>query len=419
VMVGKWFTIVLAALLVVLLGLTAGTLRLLRSFLSKTRLRLPSALRHGLANLYRPGNQSAAVLAALGAGVMLILSVFLMQGSIVASLRADAPPSASNVFFVDISNNELQGMKQLLAAQKGIKGKVEMVPLVQGHIAEVNGVAATELEKNKKYPRYLFHDRSFTWLSKVPPETKISEGKWWTSDDAKGVALASWVAKDLKVKPGAKITFDLGGTEIATKVVAVFSLKGQHSFARADFVMPPDMLKPYTTIWYGDAHVKPSEIPQLERAVFAKYPTVTVVNIADIMETISKLVDQISVVIHFLAGFSIFSGLIILASSVASTRFRRIREVVVLKTLGAKRRRIATVFSIEFTVLGLMAGAVGAVFANLLARILLHRMQVPFTADYAGSAVAVVAAAVLAVVTGWVASYRILGQRPLEVLREE
>ena len=76
---------------------------------------------------------------------------------------------------------------------------------------------------------------------------------------------------------------------------------------------------------------------------------------------ISKLVDQISVVIHFLAGFSIFSGLIILASSVASTRFRRIREVVVLKTLGAKRRRIATVFSIEFTVLGLMAGAVGAV----------------------------------------------------------
>jgi putative ABC transport system permease protein len=419
VMVGKWFTICLAALLVVLLGLTAGMLRLLRSFLAKTRLRLPSTLRHGLANLYRPGNQSAAVLAALGAGVMLILSVFLMQGSIVASLRADAPPSAPNVFLVDISNDELEGVKQLVEAQKGIRGKVETVPIVQGHIAEVNGVAATELEKNKKYPRYLFHDRSFTWMSKLPPDTKISEGKWWTSDDAKGVALVDWVAKDLKVHPGAKITFDLAGTKIATQVAAVFALKGQHSFARADFIMPPNMLKQYTTIWYGDAHVRPSEIPQLERAVFAKYPTVTVVNVADIMDTISKLVDQIAVVIHFLAGFSIFSGLIILASSVASTRFRRIREVVVLKTLGARRRRIATVFSIEFTVLGLMAGVVGAVFANVLSRILLHRMHVPFTANYVGSVVAVVAAAVLAVVTGWVASYRILGQRPLEVLREE
>jgi putative ABC transport system permease protein len=294
-----------------------------------------------------------------------------------------------------------------------------MVPIVQGHIAEVNGVAATAMEKDKKYPRYLFHDRSFTWMSKLPPETKINAGKWWTSDSAQGVALVDWVAKDLKVKPGAKITFDLGGTKIATTVVAVFALKGQRSFARADFIMPPDMLKQYTTIWYGDAHVRPDEIPQLERAVFAKYPTVTVVNVADIMDTISKLVNQITVVIHFLAGFSILSGLIILASSVASTRFRRIREVVVLKTLGARRRRIATVFSIEFTVLGLLAGAVGAVFANVLSRVLLHKLHVPFVADTVGSMTAVIAAAVLAVATGWVASYRILGQRPLEVLREE
>lgn len=419
VMVGKWFTICLAALLLVLLGLSVGTLRLLRSFLAKTRLRLPSALRHGLANLYRPGNQSAAVLAALGAGVMLILSVFLMQQAIVASLHQQAPPSAPNVFMVDISKDELNGIQQLVQAQKGVTGKLETVPLVQGHIAEVNGVAATVMEKNKKYPRYLFHDRSFTWLSKVPPETKITEGKWWSSDNANGVALVDWVAKDLKVHPGAKITFDLSGTKIATTVVAVFTPKGQRSFARADFVMPPKMLQPYTTIWYGDVHVKAEAIPQLERAIFAKYPTVTVVNVADIMDTISKLVNQITVVIRFLAGFSILSGLIILASSIASTRFRRIREVVVLKTLGARRRRIAVVFSIEFTVLGLMAGVVGAVFANVMSKILLHKLQVPFAADFTVSVIAVIAAAVLAVVTGWVASYRILGQRPLEVLREE
>jgi putative ABC transport system permease protein len=131
-----------------------------------------------------------------------------------------------------------------------------------------------------------------------------------------------------------------------------------------------------------------------------------VINIADILSTIAGVVDQITIVIRFLAGFSILSGLVILASSVASTRFRRIREVVVLKTLGATRNRIATVFSVEFVVLGLLAGAVGALFANLLSRILLHRMEVVFQSDLGGSLTAVLATAVLAVATGWIASFR-------------
>ena len=121
----------------------------------------------------------------------------------------------------------------------------------------------------------------------------------------------------------------------------------------------------------------------MERALFAAYPTVTVINIADILDTVQGVVHQITLVIRFLAGFSIFSGAIILASSVASTRFRRIREVVVLKTLGATRNRIATVFSMEFVVLGLLAGVVGVIFANLLSRVLLHKMEVPYHPEFA------------------------------------
>jgi putative ABC transport system permease protein len=157
----------------------------------------------------------------------------------------------------------------------------------------------------------------------------------------------------------------------------------------------------------------------LERVLFAAFPTITVVNVADILDTISNIVDQITVVIHFLAGFSILSGLVILASSIASTRFRRIREVVVLKTLGATRRRIATVFSIEFAVLGLLAGTVGVLFAQLMSGVLLNRLHVPFVHSYAASLLTVAANVGLAVITGWIASFRILGQRPLEVLREE
>jgi putative ABC transport system permease protein len=131
------------------------------------------------------------------------------------------------------------------------------------------------------------------------------------------------------------------------------------------------------------------------------------------------VIHQITIVIRFLAGFSILTGAVILASSVASTRFRRIREVVVLKTLGATRNRIASVFSIEFAVLGLLAGIVGAVFANLLADILLRRMEISYHPEVLVSVISVLATAFLAVLTGWTASFRILGQKPLEVLREE
>jgi putative ABC transport system permease protein len=166
-------------------------------------------------------------------------------------------------------------------------------------------------------------------------------------------------------------------------------------------------------------HAIPAQIPEIERAMFVAYPTVTVLNIADILTRIESVVDQITFVIHFLAGFSIFAGLTILASSIASTRFRRMREAVVLKTLGATRMRIVRTFSVEFSVLGLLAGVVGVVFANLLTRVLLHRMQVGFHLDWLGTAVALIGTAILATGTGWIASYRILGLRPLEVLREE
>ena len=417
-LVGKWFTACLAGLLVFILGLSAATLRTLRAFLSRTRLHLPSALRHGLANLYRPGNQSAAVLAALGAGVMLILSVFLMQRSIVGALHENVRPDTPNVFLVDMSTDELPGIEALLHKQQGVRGGLETIPIVAARLESVDGTPVDKLNV-KNYPRRLLRSATLSWSDKVPPGSKVTEGKWWTGAGGADVAVVDRVAKRLHLKVGSQLTFVSGETTIPVKVTAIYAIVGEHAFARSEFILPQALLTGQPTVWYGDIHTDPSAIPQIERALFAAYPTVTVINIADILQTIQGVVDQITIVIRFLAAFSILSGLIILASSVASTRFRRIREVVVLKTLGATRNRIATVFSVEFVVLGLLAGVVGALFANVLTRILLHRMDVVFQRDLRGTLTAVVGTAVLAVATGWIASYRLLGQKPLEVLREE
>jgi putative ABC transport system permease protein len=173
------------------------------------------------------------------------------------------------------------------------------------------------------------------------------------------------------------------------------------------------------TVWYGAVRFKPAMVGQMQAALFRDYPTVTVINIADIVETIQSVVHQITLVIRFLAGFSILAGAVILASSVASTRYRRIREVVVLKTLGAKRLRIAGIFAVEFLMLGSLAGLVGTIFANLLSSALLRGLDVTFHGAWPADLLGIFGTAVLAVGTGWLASFRILGQRPLEVLREE
>jgi putative ABC transport system permease protein len=202
-------------------------------------------------------------------------------------------------------------------------------------------------------------------------------------------------------------------------VAALTEADGQHAFSRAEFILPEPVISSLPVVWYGGVHVDPARVEALQRALYQAYPTVTVINVAAALETVRTVVIQITYVIQFLAAFSIFAGIVILASSIAGTRYRRIREVVVMKTLGATRSRIATVFSIEFAVLGLVAGLVGVFFANLIARVLLHRLTITYHFQWDWTLGALLGTALLTVLTGWAASHRILGQKPLEVLREE
>ncbi|MEP6963248.1 MAG: FtsX-like permease family protein, partial [Acidobacteriota bacterium] len=144
------------------------------------------------------------------------------------------------------------------------------------------------------------------------------------------------------------------------------------------------------------------------------------VNIADVLEIVQKVIDQIALVIRFLSAFAILAGAIILAASVAGTRFRRVREVVILKTLGATRSHIGRIFSIEFLTLGAVAGIMGALLAGGFTNLVLTQLlETQFHVNWPASLVCIALTAVLANVAGWLASFRILGQKPLEVLREE
>ena len=416
--VGGWFALLFTCALLVLLVMAWVALRTTHFVLSRVRLRLPSSLRHGLANLYRPGNQSAAVLAALGTGVMLILAVYLMQSALLSDLRDTTSPKLPNIFLLDISNDETEGVKAFFAKQSGVIQPLELMPVVHGRFVSINGLDVASM-RGLHYPTRMLQNASLTWSDVPPGGDKVTAGVWWKNPNASEIAFDEGIAKRLQVSVGANVVLETGGVQHSLRVSAIYRPDGEHLGARVDFVLPSGLILDQPSTWYGGAHLDSKQIPTMERELFLAYPTITVINIADVLDRIESVVDQITFVIRLLAGFSILAGLMILASSIASTRFRRMQEAVVLKTLGATRMRIVRTFSVEFSVLGVLGGAVGVVFANLLTRVLLHRMDVTFHIEWGATVIAVLATAALAMATGWIASYRLLGLRPLEVLREE
>ncbi len=416
--VGAWFALLLTAALLVLLLMAFVALHAVHFFLDRVRLRLPPSLRHGLANLYRPGNQSSAVLAALGAGVMLILAVYLMQADVLRSLRQTASPKLPNVFLVDVRTDQVPGVKAFFARQPGVTGSVNLLPIVIGRFLSLNGTPIQNF-RGHHYPMRMLESAELSWADAPLAGDKVIHGAWWKNANAAEIAVSEGMAKWLHLAVGSSVELQTGGTDRALKVGAIYQADGFHLGARVSFVLPSGQAKGQPSTWYGGLHMVPGQVAEMERAFFAAYPTITVVNVADVLQRIDSVVDQITFVVRLLASFSILAGLMILAASIAGTRFRRMQEAVVLKTLGATRMRIVRTFSVEFCVLGLLGGAVGVVFANLLTRVLLHRLDVTFHFRWGATLIALAGSALLATATGWIASYRILGLRPLEVLREE
>ena len=377
------------------------------------------ALRHGIANLYRPGTHMIAILAALGIGVMFTLSVQLLQTTLVDQLRTSAPPDMPNVYMINITDSDREGLWELLGTQDGVIDAPPASPAVSALLETIKGVRIEDMDFVAGQRRYLRTQFQLTWSDQEPPATEILEGEWW--EPATGEALVSVeenAAGILDLSPGDQLEWSIGGRVTSARVANIRRTDGTRAGANNQFILTPGTLDDFPGIYYGALRVEPEQVGALQRAVFASYPAVTVVNAADIVDIVQEMVGEISLVVRFVAAFAILGGLIILASSVAGTRYRRIREAAILKTVGATRSRIISIFSIEFLILGLVAGFIGALLAAAFTALIVDQlMDGTYQVDWLPLISAVGLTALLAVVTGWAASYRILGQKPLEVLR--
>lgn len=422
--VGGYFAGGLTVSLLLLAAVAALLLRGLRAFIRSSPWKLPTLARQGFANLYRQGNQAQAILVALGLGVMFTLTVYLVQKSLVREIIATAPPEMPNVFLVGVTGEQVAPLKQLIAAQQGVLGEPELGPSVSARLVSIDGEAVTERLAEgavRGTGRRFTNTRSVTWESMQPPDIRVLRGEWWSAGAQEPlVSVDQDAARMLQLDPGSIIEVEVSGRIIRARVAAIHELTGFRATPSTEFIFNPPALAGSPVVYYGGVRMQPAQVGALQRAVFAKYPTITVVNIADALAIAQQVIDQVALVIRFLSGFAILAGAIILAASVAGTRFRRIREVVILKTLGATRKRIQRIFSIEFLTLGAVAGLLGALLASAFSSLLLKRLlDARFQFDPWATLTAVALTALLANASGWLASFRILRQKPLEVLREE
>jgi len=418
--IGAYFAGGLMVSLLVIAAIAWLLLRGLRLLMRGSGRALPVALRQGIANLYRPGNHAQTVLVTLGTGVMFTLTVYLVQHAMLTEMMQNAPPGMANVFMLDIPGAERQALTDLLKRQQGIEVQPEILSSVAMRLTLVNGVPVEKLALQEWGRRFL-RTRSVTSVPARPRETEILSGAWWDGRPAVPQVCASEeAARILHLKAGMALDWSAWGRTIHSNLACIERTDSVRMAARFEFIFSPGSLDGFPAIYYGSVRVKPRDVAAVQRAIYEKMPTVTVINMADVLEIVQQVVDQIALVVRFVSAFTIVAGAIILASSVAGTRFGRVREVVILKTLGATRRRVAGIFSMEFLVLGAAAGLLGSALATGFAALVVKRLlKAEFHIDPVADLFSIALTALVAVAAGWLASYRILGQRPLEVLRDE
>jgi putative ABC transport system permease protein len=425
---------------------------------------LPYPARQGLANLHRPGNQTRVVVLALGFGVFLLGVVYLVQGNLLRPLRAD-PAAQGNVLLFDVQPEQREGVRAILAAEA--TRVLQEAPIVPMRIAAIGGVPAARLLQGAGEdagaedaaepdgaaepasdgaptegggdgaatargagrgagpgPEGWAVRREYrsTWRDTLVASETLLRGRMWAPGGGEGeVSLESGVASDLGVDVGDRIAWDVQGVRIETRVTSLRTVDWQRLEPNFFAIFPERVLSvaPHTVVMLARAPT-PAARALAQRDVARRYPNVAVLDLTAIQAAVDAVLGRVAAVIRFLAGFSVATGFVVLLGAILTGRLQRIREAVLLRTLGASRRQIAGILLWEYLALGVLAGLAGALLAVgagwLLARFV---FEVPFVVPVLRLAALAASVAALSALVGVAASREVFRSTPLEALREE
>jgi putative ABC transport system permease protein len=426
--VGLLFIAALLAAVIILLGASALLLSALKASPPPASL----ALRHAVRNLARPGSQASSVMMAVGIGVMVIAAVSLLERSLVHQIGESRPVDAPTFFFIDIQPDQKDGFDRLLR-ERLPHASPQFTPLVRSRLSAVNGVPVPASdgegrgrsdagqEHGKSW--YLTREYVLTFLERLPKDNVVTQGRWW-SDGAPGIAplvsVEEEAARNLNVGLGSVLEFDIQGTTLAATVSNIRSVEWSNFSTNFYMILSPGSLEGAPFTYVATVQVPPDDEVPVQQAVVEAFPNVTAINIAEVMQTFSAVLEHLSFAIRAVAVFCLLAGGIVMAAALATTRYRRLYESVIFKAVGATRAHIARSFAAEYALMGALAGLIGIVLANVLSwGVLYYVFDLPWTFQPSIIGAAVAAAITLSVAVGFLTTFRILGEPPLAILRHE
>ena len=423
---------------VALLLLWLASLALIRGVRKFFPSRWPYLWRQGLANLYRPANQTVTVVLSLGFGATLLATLFLVQHNLLRELRFDGPGARPNLVFFDIQSDQQEGVVSAIRAA-GLEPSAP-VPIIPMRIRSVKGKPvryspADTLEREQDDSTRtdstsirgwaVRREYRSTWRDTIVGSEKLLEGAWWDGPGpptgAVDVSLELEITRELGVTLGDTIVWDVQGAEVPSVVRSIrevdwarFEPNFFAVFRSGALNRAPQTLVTLTRV--TDA----AERGALQRAVAERYPNVTSIDIATIQVAFEKILARVALAIRFMAVFSLATGTIVLIGAIATTRFQRIREGVLLRTLGATRHQVLRVVFSEYLTLGVLSSLMAVVLASIATWaitkwIFESSFAVPILA-LAGLAASVVA---LTLIVGFWNSLEVVNRTPLEVLRND
>lgn len=404
----------------VLLRLVSYLIQLLARVSPKFR---SMEIRMAVANIHRPGSLTPSVVMSLGLGLALLVSLTQIDSNLRQQVNGDILKTAPDFFFADIQNNEIEDFKSKLSSI--VPGaKIVSVPMLRGRITRLKGIDAQDYDA-RGAAWVLRGDRGITYENSLPENSTLQKGEWWPQDYS-GEPLVSVTAKEaseLQLDVGDMLSVNVLGRTIEARISSLRNVEFQSMGINFVLVFSPNTFSgaPHSylaTLASDDSPNVPSD-GEILRQITKSYPAVTSVRVSDALDTVNKIIEQLSTAIRAAASVALVSSILVLAGALAAGNNARIHDSVVLKTLGAKRWVLIRTFIYEYAILGLTT-AIFALLAGGIASwfVLSNIMQLPshFIPQIAGYTI--IAALVFTVGFGLLGTWRILGQKAAPILRE-
>jgi putative ABC transport system permease protein len=382
--------------------------------------------RQGMANLYRPRNQTAAVTMALGFGVFLVATLWVVQANLLGWLRTDAATPQPNLVLFDIQPDQVDDVRATIA--RFADTQPDLVPIVAARIAAINGEPVRALLAAPGpgvEPWALRREYRHTFRDSLTGAERLVAGPWWADAPAAepGVVRVSAeqdVARSLGAGIGDRVTWDVAGVPVESVITSIRTVDWARFETNFFFVFEPGGLDgaPQTSVSLISI-ADDSTRAVAQRAIAEQFSNVSIVDLESVQRVLRRIIDRVVDAIRFMAAFSVAAGILVLFGSIAASRFQRVRESALLRALGATRSQVRQILLVEYAALGALAAFTGVVLAGVSGWLVVRLVfEMPFTLPLASLVAIWIGVAAAAAGLGMLNSREALRSTPLAALRE-